>query len=77
MYNDIDDFLEHSPTQIFSLATNKSCDPRYFTCRNGNCIQREWLCDGDDDCFDESDEDVTLCGKNPVGCLWYSCLFVS
>lgn len=33
------------------------CADNEFTCRNGNCQPQNWLCDGDDDCGDQSDEE--------------------
>lgn len=35
---------------------NRTCDPSYFLCKNGNCIPGRWQCDYDDDCEDKSDE---------------------
>ena len=34
-----------------------SCNPRsQFTCSNGECINKDWKCDGQNDCSDSSDE---------------------
>lgn len=32
------------------------CEPNEFRCGNDRCVQKLWLCDGDDDCGDGSDE---------------------
>ncbi|RVE42510.1 hypothetical protein evm_012839, partial [Chilo suppressalis] len=44
-----------------------------FTCRNQRCIPRTWLCDGDDDCLDNSDEDQANCTKSTCGPLDFMC----
>lgn len=33
----------------------------FFKCKNGYCVIKEVLCDGNIDCDDESDEDVDMC----------------
>lgn len=33
-----------------------ACGADEFQCKNGECIQEEWTCDTENDCFDASDE---------------------
>jgi len=35
---------------------DQTCTPDEFSCDNGRCIQKRWLCDREDDCGDASDE---------------------
>lgn len=43
---------------------DETCRSEEFTCGNGRCIQRRWVCDQDDDCGDNSDE--SHC--SPIAC---------
>ena len=38
------------------IFLDQTCTSDEFTCDNGNCIQKKWLCDHEDDCGDGSDE---------------------
>lgn len=39
------------------------CPPFLFECKNHVCVQPHWRCDGDNDCGDNSDEELHLCCK--------------
>ena len=41
---------------LFPFPPDQTCTADEFTCDNGNCIQKKWLCDHEDDCGDGSDE---------------------
>jgi hypothetical protein len=37
------------------------CSKRHFQCGNGLCIHASFVCDGEPDCEDKSDEDSKIC----------------
>ena len=48
------------------------CEENQFLCLNGeSCVNVDWMCDGDADCTDHSDENQDHCkdylGKKPRG----------
>lgn len=45
------------------LLPDKNCTDVEFRCKTGRCIPKRWLCDGESDCPDESDEDPEVCRK--------------
>ena len=53
-------------TSIFILGRPGTCEKYLlFQCNNGNCIEKDYICDSRDDCGDNSDESKTtgaFCG---------------
>ena len=47
----------------FSLPLAIGCGYYKFTCDNGECVAESWVCDGETDCADGSDEFPSNCGK--------------
>ncbi|XP_076132152.1 uncharacterized protein LOC143114439 isoform X7 [Alosa pseudoharengus] len=51
---------------IWAETANAACRYGKYQCGNGQCIQRDWVCDGDPDCMDWSDERNCSAGYDRV-----------
>lgn len=52
----------------------RPCDPETeFTCKNGRCIAKLWMCDFDNDCGDDSDEPAYMCRQRNCTTGWQRC----
>ncbi|XP_071454305.1 very low-density lipoprotein receptor isoform X2 [Hetaerina americana] len=47
-----------------AVAMETVCSLRQFQCGNGRCIPISWICDGEDDCGDKSDEMTSDCSES-------------
>ncbi|XP_074098383.1 low-density lipoprotein receptor-related protein megalin isoform X1 [Cotesia typhae] len=56
-------------------------NPWDFTCANQRCVPQSWVCDGDDDCLDNSDEmqncTKPTCSPNEFQCKSGKCIRMS
>nr|XP_012551059.1 lipophorin receptor isoform X1 [Bombyx mori] len=46
------------------VSENGACPMKQFQCANGKCIPMTWVCEGDDDCGDNSDESIEECKES-------------
>ncbi|UJR07518.1 hypothetical protein I4U23_011807 [Adineta vaga] len=53
---DLDNHIDESPT----MCQHWVCEPDQYQCRTGQCIKLEWVCDGEWDCSDATDEEALL-----------------
>ncbi|XP_052269636.1 low-density lipoprotein receptor-related protein 2-like isoform X1 [Dreissena polymorpha] len=58
----------HMPT---TSSADQRCGEAMVTCSNGKCISKGWLCDGDADCPDGSDEQ--MCATQTCAQLEFAC----
>ena len=58
---------EESFICLFIYTVNRDCPPDYTKCEGlypvRRCIRSTWLCDGDNDCGNNWDENPEQCGK--------------
>nr|ABF20542.1 lipophorin receptor [Galleria mellonella] len=45
-----------------------ACSLKQFQCANGKCIPLSWVCEGENDCGDNSDENIDECKKESRTC---------
>ena len=45
-------------------STHASCEHDHFLCANDECVAASYMCDGNDDCGDNSDESTICSGDS-------------
>ncbi|XP_049341186.1 low-density lipoprotein receptor-related protein 1B isoform X1 [Astyanax mexicanus] len=50
------------------------CGSEEFQCKNQRCVRAAWICDGDDDCLDGSDEEHLVCANHSCPTDQFKCL---
>ncbi|XP_050705682.1 very low-density lipoprotein receptor-like isoform X1 [Eriocheir sinensis] len=65
-----------TPTPPITTTTPAfKCSNDEFLCDNTKCIPKDWLCDGDEDCEDKTDEhDCSGCGAGQWQCRDGGCI---
>ncbi|XP_059050995.1 uncharacterized protein LOC131845868 isoform X2 [Achroia grisella] len=57
------------------VAAKTPCFPREFSCGDGTCVPRDWICDGTADCPSGEDESTcVLCDANEFRCRSGGCI---
>lgn len=56
--------MSTASSQSLLFAGSLACRADEFVCNNTLCKLLVWLCDGEDDCGDNSDEDSHMCGMS-------------
>lgn len=51
------------------------CPQDEFECSNHLCVSQSWVCDGADDCGDDSDEQLSLCREFVFTILYLNFVF--
>ena len=62
---------------LFDVCFNNffiDCPKTAFKCANNKCISKEWECDGEDDCGDDSDESES-CANRTCDITQFRCKF--
>ena len=71
------DCVDRVPSMLCSVLTEyRACLPQQFRCASGHCVSEDFVCDGDKDCQDTSDEmncttrypDGRFCPANKFQC---------
>lgn len=58
----------------YPFPDKRACDPETeFSCKNGRCIPKLWMCDFDNDCGDDSDEPAYMCRQRNCTTGWQRC----
>ncbi|GBN25860.1 Low-density lipoprotein receptor-related protein 2 [Araneus ventricosus] len=62
---------------LYYAEASSQCDPHYFQCSNGECVYYTKVCDGNDDCGDNSEEhfcNPKNCDPSKFLCLDWNCI---